>query len=436
MDDLPHDLQSLTRSIRLPWAEPLPVLIRVRRKEVDRVATDIDSWVAAALEPVLERVWPGCAVAVTAGSRGFAGAILTYRAVGRILTEAGARPFLVAAMGSHGGGTADGRLAVLGHLGVTEEAVGMPVVSGDGLTEIREVGGAPVWVASEAFDADLILAVNRIKAHTDFSGPPESGLAKILAVGLGKQRGANAVHSGGPSGMPARIISIVDVLVRSGKVLGGLAVIEDDRHEVAKIVFLEPSEIGHDREAVLLDEARAAQAMLPFEELDVLVVNEIGKQISGTGMDPHVIGRMRIEGMLEPVSPRIAMIAALRLSEESGGNGIGLGLADVTTSRVVGQLDPATMYLNALTAGLGGVRRAAVPIALATERDAVSAALSACGEPDPFKRRVVCILNTLQLQEMLVSESLRAIVEEDPLLEIVGEVGPMSFDEAGDLSSW
>jgi hypothetical protein len=175
---------------------------------------------------------------------------------------------------------------------------------------------------------------------------------------------------------------------------------------------------------------------LPFDELDVLVVSELGKEISGAGIDPNVIGRMRIEGMPEPQAPRIAVLVALGLSEMTAGNGVGLGLADITTLRAIGQLDLAKTYLNALTAGRGGIRRAALPIVMPTDRDAICVSLATCGERRADRRRLVCIRSTIALSEFLISESMSPAVESDPGLEIVGELGPVPFDANGTFIGW
>jgi len=397
---------------------------------------DVERAVAEALEPVCAALSPGSSVAVTAGSRGIAGLQTIYRAVGRVLTEAGGRPFLVAAMGSHGNGTATGRRGVLASLGLREETVGMRIVSTDDLVEIGKLAHGPVMIARAAVEADHILAVNRVKPHTDFHGTIESGLAKILAIGLGNQPGAAAVHGGGPEQMTSTIVAISDMLIGSGKVIGGLGVLENSQHEVAQLTFVPPAGIGHGAESELLEQARATMGMLPFDDLDVLVISEIGKEISGAGADPNVIGRMRIEGTREPDIPRIAVLVALGLSEATAGNGFGLGLADLTTLRAIGQLDLEKTYLNALTAGRGGIRRAALPIALATDRDAICAALAACGERRVEHRRLACIKSTIALSELLVSESLRDEVEANPCLELVHEPGPMSFSADGSLTSW
>ncbi|MGA3352597.1 MAG: DUF2088 domain-containing protein [Acidimicrobiales bacterium] len=420
----------------LSWSAPVPRLLRVRRRGEAGSVGDIERAVADALEPLRGRIEPGCSIAVTAGSRGIAELGTIYRAVGAVLSGLGAHPFVVAAMGSHGGGSPAGRLAVLESLGLHEELIGMPIVSTDDLVEIGVLDHGPVRMARLAVEADLILAVNRVKPHTDFHGSIESGLAKVLAVGLGNQAGAALIHEGGPEQMSSTVVEVSDVLVSTGKVVGGLAILENERHQVARFAFVEAEEIGHAGESALLVEAGAMMGSLPFDEIDVLVVSEIGKEISGAGIDPNVVGRMRIEGMAEPAAPRIAVLVALGLSEMTAGNGVGLGLADFTTLRAIGQLDFAKTYLNALTAGRGGIRRAALPIVMPTDRDAICVSLATCGERRADRRRLVCIRNTIVLWELLVSESLRADVESDPGLEIVGELGPMAFDADGRFVSW
>ena len=412
---------------------PLPRLLRVRRTAEPAAPVDVAHLVSAALEPACDRLTPGESIAITAGSRGIASAPQIYREIGRLLTRHGARPFLVAAMGSHGGGTAHGRIELLAHLGVTPDSVEMPVVSSDDFVAVATSPSGPVLAAHEAADADHILAVNRVKPHTDFHGRIESGLAKILAIGLAGPPGAKSAHDSGPELLGTRIVERADALNATGKVLGGLAVLESAQHELAAIRFVEPAGIGHDAEAELLAQARNQLARLPFAHVDVLVVETLGKDVSGAGMDPNVLGRMRIENVDEPASPRIGVVVALALTKATGGNAVGIGLADFTTVRVVESVDLASTYLNALTAGRGGIRRAALPIVLATDRDAICAALATCGQGDPARRRLVLVADTLRLDELVVSESLREDVDADPDLEIVDEIGTMAFDGRGTL---
>jgi hypothetical protein len=413
---------------------PLPELFRVHQRLDDTSVGDIDAAVAAALAPVRNEVKPGMQIALTAGSRGIANIAVILRAAGRVLKSYEAEPFIVPAMGSHGGATFTGQREVLSHIGVTEETTEMSIRGSDELVELGQVPDGPRVVTERtAFEADRILVINRIKPHTDFHGDIESGLAKILAIGLGKQPGASDLHIAGPDGLGRHIAPAAQRVVASGKVLGGLAILENALHDTRRVVFVEAEEIGGAAEAALLKEADASLARLPFPRLEVLVVGEIGKDKSGTGMDPNVIGRMRIEGVADAEEPKIAIICVLGLSEGSGGNGLGLGLGDITTHHAISQLDLYTTYVNTLTSGLGGIGRSSIPLALETEKDAITAALAICGERDPAKRRLCYIDDTLALSDFIVSSSLLDAVESDDRLGITEALGPMTFDAAGSL---
>jgi hypothetical protein len=426
------DLGPFARANGIHPSAPLPELYRIHQRLDNTAVGDIDAAVAAALAPVRDGVKPGMRIALTAGSRGIANIAEILRAAGRVLRAYEAEPFIVPAMGSHGGATFPGQRDVLEHIGVTEESTEMPIRGSDELVELGSVPDGPRVVTERtAFEADRILVVNRIKPHTDFHGPIESGLAKILAIGLGKQPGASDLHIAGPNGLERHIAPAAQRVVATGKVLGGLAILENALHDTRRLVFVEAEEIGGPTEAALLREADASLARLPFPRLEVLVVGEIGKDKSGTGMDPNVIGRMRIEGVADADEPKIAIICVLGLSEGSGGNGLGLGLGDITTLHAVSQLDLYQTYVNTLTSGLGGIRRSAIPLALETERDAITAALAICGERDPAKRRFCYIDDTLALSDFVVSSSLLDAVEADERLAVTEALGPMEFDSAG-----
>jgi hypothetical protein len=373
-------------------------------------------------------------VAITAGSRGIRDLALVIRAAGEFLRALGAEPFVVPAMGSHGGATVAGQLQVLAHLGVTEDAVSMPILATmDTVIIGRCKDGPTIHLDSYAAKADAILLVNRVKPHTDFRGLVESGLAKICAVGLGNQRGAQAIHAYGAGALARLIPEIAKQVIGSVNVLGGLAVIENALDLTARISFVPGPEIGGDAEADLLRQAGSLMGGLPFEELDVLVVDELGKDKSGSGMDTNVIGRTKIRGVADSARPRIATITVHAVSAAAKGNGLGIGLADYIPFRVLEQIDLFTMYVNAMTAGNSGTQRVQIPIALPTDRDAIAAAILTCGRPDTNEVRLVRIRDTLDLSHLLVSGSLRSAVEATPGLVIEGEPAPMSFDELGNL---
>jgi hypothetical protein len=396
---------------------------------------DIPERVKAELQPVLDRLNPNDRVAITAGSRGVANIPAILRACGDAVREVGGDPFIMPAMGSHGGATADGQRDVLAGYDITRESVGMPVISS---MEVQQIGcledvGMPVYMSTTALEADHVLLVNRVKLHTDFRGPIESGLAKICAIGLGKQRGAQTIHSYGTRGlaelMPRTARFIIE---KTGKILGGLAVLENAYDRTASIHLVDTEGIATDAEADLLTRARGLMAALPFDALDVLVIDEMGKNISGTGMDSNVVGRMFVPGVAEPPRPRITAVVVLDLTEESHGNAIGIGLADFTTERVVSGIDWQATYMNGYTAGLSGLLRNRVPMVLTDDRVAIATAIRMCGQPDLEKLRLARIRNTLMAAYVEFSPSL---LDEARAcgVEVTREARPMQFDANGCL---
>ncbi|HEY1294914.1 MAG TPA: DUF2088 domain-containing protein [Chloroflexota bacterium] len=394
---------------------------------------DIASHVRGALQPILERVALDERVAITAGSRGIANMPLILRACGEAIREAGGDPFVMPAMGSHGGATADGQRDVLASYGITRESVGMPVISSMDVQQIGCIDEMPVFMSTTALEADHVLLVNRVKPHTDFRGPIESGLAKICAIGLGKQRGAQAIHSYGTRGlvelMPRAARCIID---KTEKILGGLAILENPREETADLQFIEPEGIGLDVEEALQVRARSLIGVLPFEALDVLIVDQMGKNISGTGMDTNVLGRMFVPGVAEEPRTKITAVVVLGLTEESHGNAVGLGLADFTTEAFVQEIDWHATYMNSYTSGTGGLMRGRLPTVLANDRAAIATAIRMCGQPNHAQLRLARIRNTLQTAHVQFSPSL---LEDADLahVEVTGSPRPMQFDVAGRL---
>jgi hypothetical protein len=421
----------------LHYDAPFPRLLTVRQRFDAPQLADVAAATVAALEPLRSRVSPGMTVAVTAGSRGIHDKPTVVRATGQWLREAGAEPFVVPAMGSHGGATAEGQVEMLAELGMTEDSLGMPIRATMDTVELGGVPGGPmVHLDRYAAEADGIVVVNRIKAHTDFKGEIESGLAKITAIGLGKQRGAEGVHLYGPANLRTWIPLVARRILDTGKVLGGLAIVENAYDRAARVDLVEPDGIGGPAERELLEQAKQLMGRLPFDEIDVAVIDEMGKNKSGAGMDTNVIGRMMIRGSEEFDRPRITNIAVLDLSDASHGNAIGLGLADFVPFRLLEKLDLRSSYINAMTSGLGGPQRGQIPMAMPTDRDTIAAAVLTCGRADLDRCRVVRMRDTLDLEQLLVSESMRADVEADPRLEVVGEAAPMVFDADGALKKW
>lgn len=409
---------------------PLPSMYRIRQhldaEEIADLAEALHSALSA--HALAERIRPGMRVAVTAGSRGIDRIAEVLRLTVAWLHSLGARPFIVPAMGSHGGQPPEGPVNLLAALGITEETVGAPVEGDHETVVLGRVEGMPVHCARTAAGADGILVVNRVKPHTSYSGKIESGLTKMLAVGLGCRQGAEFVHAKGVEEMPTIIPKMARVVLARTEVVAGIALLENGLDRLKKIEAI-PSEEIMDREPGLLEEARRLRPMLPFDEADVLVVDSMGKDLSGTGMDTHVIGRRFLTGEQEPDVPRIKRIAVLRLSAGSKGNAYGIGLADVTTQAVVQAMDLASMRANALTSTF--VERVRVPLALPSDRQAVEAAVSTCNHPDLQTLRLGRIRNTLQLEELYVSERLlNALSKPADVLE-----GPLEwpFDDRGNL---
>lgn len=346
-------------------------------------------------------------VAVGVGSRGITDLVPVVEAVVERLREHDLDPVVVPAMGSHGGATAEGQRDVLASLGITEETLGCPI---DARMETVALGesalGSPVHFAAAAEAADATLVVNRVKAHTNFTGPFESGLCKMAAVGLGKQRGASAVHERAlVEGYVPVIEAAFDVVRAEVKLLGGIALVENFRDRTASVEGIRADELPHG-EVDLLDRANEYMPTLPYDDLDVLVVERIGKDVSGAGMDTNVIGRYEVLNADEPETPRIKRVLVLGLTEATHGNGQGIGLADLTTVDVLGALDLDQVYANALTSA--SLSKARLPVALPTDRLALRAAVSAIGPYDPETVRIAWIRDTAHLSEFRVSPALAA----------------------------
>lgn len=415
---------------------PLPRMVRVRQHFAAPAVRDIPKAVAAAVREagLAESVRPGMRVALGIGSRGIAGIDVLALATVRELQHLGAEVFVVPAMGSHGASHAEGQKQVLAQMGVSEERLGVPVratMEVDLLGTLPE--GVPVYMDRYAHAADGVVVLGRTKPHTDFHGPIESGAAKMVVVGLGKREGAEAMHSRGSDGLRTLIPSAAALAVQAGKVLGAIEVVENAEGAPAMIQGLLPADLGTAAEERLLERAKALLGRLPFPDLDVLIVEEMGKNISGSGMDTNVLGRMMIQGVPEPSEPRIRIVAVLNLTENSHGNAFGLGLADVTTLRVWRAVDLQTFYVNCMTAGLTGVQRAKLPMAMPTDQLAIAAALRMCGRRELEHARVARIRNTLDLGEFFASESALATVLPNARLERLSEPEPWLFAGDGTL---
>jgi hypothetical protein len=386
---------------------------------------------------VSSKITPGVRIAVGVGSRGITNLSEIVKAVLGILEDAGAKPFLLPAMGSHGGATPDGQQKVLAEYGITPAAMGVPFETS---MEVEEIGmtpwGDPVVFSAPALKADGVVVINRIKPHTDFYGDLGSGLQKMLAIGFGKHVGAINTHATASRvGHEVAIRETAKVILGRVPVLCGVAILEDQHHKTAKARVIEAPDIPA-QEAQLLVEARSLMPRLPFDEMDLLIVDQLGKEISGTGMDTNVIGRgvFGYISSLQSVSalkPHISRIFVRDLSAATNGNGIGIGLADFTTTRAVKALNLNYVYTNALTSL--GLPCAKIPMYFDTDREVIAKAIDSLAAASPEKVRIVRITDTLNLDRLLISEPLAELARGRADLEVVGAAKEIEFDGAGNL---
>lgn len=357
---------------------------------------------------------PNAEVAITAGSRGINNIVLILKEIANFLKSKKMKPFLFPSMGSHGGATAEGQVEVLKQLGITEDSVGVPIRSTMEVVKLGHINEKmPVYMDRIAYQADAILVVNRIKSHTAFSGKIESGLSKMVSVGMGKQKGASFIHSQGSDFMEDNIIKGSKYAIENSPICMGLAIVEDsyDQTSIIKGISIEN---WHEEEAKLLDISKSLMPSLPIDNIDLLIVEEMGKCYSGTGMDPTIIGRLRIDGIPEPKKPIVKRIAVLDLAEQSHGNAQGIGLADFTTEKLISKVDKYATYMNSITSTF--LRRAMFPFIYPTEEEAINHALLTLG-PGLNKEnvKIVQIPNTLHLSRVIVSES--ALKEVSPQVD-------------------
>lgn len=409
---------------------PLPEWIQVQQKFPSIEEKDITAAVCRELSrpEIRHYLRPGLSVAIGVGSRGLASLHTLVAATVRAVKDAGCSPFIIPAMGSHGGATAAGQVKLLEEYGITEATVGAPIYSSMDVVEIGKLpSGLPIYFDKRALSTDLLIPINRIKPHTSFRGQVESGLTKMLVIGFGKHKGATALHKEGFKHLSTRLKDAVQIIEHQTPFGFGLGIVENAYHRVA-LVEAVPATILIEREAELLNRARQLMARLQFKELDVLVVGSIGKNISGTGMDPNVTGRFAtsIEGEL-----RVERIVVLGLTPETRGSAVGLGMADVTTARVIHEMDSDTTWINCVTST--NLQSARIPIFMPNDLMAIQLAIKTCPRDDPKQVRIAWIHNTLALEQIYISEALWGEIAGHSEFTPINKLGTVPFDIDGNL---
>lgn len=411
---------------------PIPTVYRVRQRFARHVIEDLDAAIAAefARPEVRDRLRPGQQVCLCVGSRGIAHIATIVRAVVREVRALGAEPFIIPAMGSHGGATPEGQLRVLADYGVTPEAMDAPIRSSLETRQIGSVpGGMPVFCSVDAMSADAIIPIGRVKPHTGFRGPVESGLMKMMVIGMGKQHGADTTHRFGMDQFHELIPAAARVVLRTQPIAFGLAIVENAYDEPARIEAVLPDGL-EEREKELLAEARSLMPNLPFEKLDVVVIQAIGKNISGSGMDPNVCGRfVRSNGPQYSDSPRVQKVAVLDLTPETHGNAAGIGLADVMSLRVLEKIDLRSTYANCLTAS--HLEGAMLPCVMENDRACIAAAIKTTVRTTPETLKLVLIRNTLDVGEIWISPALLEEARAQAHLEVSPTPEAIQFDGDG-----
>lgn len=405
---------------------PLPSMVKVRQKFLAPQLEDVGAEVRKTLNEtnVMAKINKGDSIAIAVGSRGLADLPVLVRETVREIRRVGGHPFIVPAMGSHGGATAEGQTDVLHQLGVTEGAVEAPIKSSMEVVKIGELpNGLPVYIDRNAYEADKIVVINRVKPHTAFRGPVESGLMKMITIGLGKQKGAEAAHAFSFKYMAEHVPEMAKISLSKAPIIFGLASLENAYDKIAKVIAV-PAEDLETVEPELLKEAKSLMPKIHFDEFDVLIVDELGKDISGDGMDPNITGNFATP--YAAGGPDIKRTVVLGLTEKTHGNANGIGMADMTTKAAVDEIIWEKGYANALTSTVIEVIK--LPMVLETKELAVKAAIKTCNAFDLNKVKAVRIKNTLDIGEIWISESLIEEAKQNRNLEIISDLQELVLD--------
>ncbi len=406
-------------------------LVRVRQKFDRNGLHDPVSAVREELARLDDKIPPGGRIAIAVGSRGITNLASIVKAVIGYLKQRGAYPFVVPAMGSHGGATAEGQAEVLESYGISEQAVGAPVRATMATVELpRRDLPIRVFMDSHAYDSDGVILINRIKPHTDYHARYESGLMKMALIGLGKLDGALAVHQYGIHGLREFIGPGAGLVLSSGKILAGIGLVENAFHETMLVRVLKADEIAEE-EPNLLETAKRNMPRLPIDSVDVLVVERMGKDISGVGIDPNITGRIGVNGQHDSTAPVVRALMVCDLTDQSRGNAIGVGLADVITRKLYDKIDRPVTYGNVVTSSF--LERGKIPVCVATDREAFDIALRSCGHLPAGRALIIRILDTLNLEHVYVSPAVLDVLRDPQRVDVMGPAANM-FDEAGMLT--
>lgn len=413
----------------------LQKLVPVRQRFPERKLSDVREATLASMRTATwtSAVKPGARIAVGVGSRGISNIDIMAKAVVDFWIERGCQPFIIPVMGSHGGASAEGQANVLAHYGISDTTMGVPVVSSLDVVQIGETPeGISVSMDRQAHEADGVMLLSRVKWHTSFEGKIESGVYKMMAIGLGKWEGAKRYHSFALRlGLEQVIRSVGKVVLDTGRMLGGLAILEDAHHNTAEVHALGAKDMLAEEE-VLLERTKSWKAGLPFSEIDLLIIDEMGKNISGTGSDTKVMNRGLLGRNTLPGMVKIQRIFTRDLTPESGGNATGIGLCDVISDRLYDKIDFPATWVNAFTSSI--LLSTMCPPHFPEDKICVEKIIMTCGKLDPFQCSIARIRNTMELGEFEISEALIPEVADNPDIEIIGEPHELEFDATGSLS--
>lgn len=392
-------------------------LTKIRQHFANNGLADVKGEVSKELLRLKPLIKPGGSIAVAVGSRGIKNILLIVKEVTDFIKANNANPFIVPAMGSHGNAIAENQAQILADYGISEETIGVPVRSSMDVIELPK-GDSPaaVFIDKNAYNADGIILINRIKPHTDYHGNYESGLVKMMVIGLGKEKQASAIHSYGVYGLAELIPVVAREILKTGKILGGLAIVENAFDETMMVSALLSDEF-FEKEPSLLKMAKDNMPFIPADNIDLLIIDEMGKNLSGVGVDPNIIGRMKIYGQPEPLRPAVKSIIITDITKESHGNAIGVGLADVIPKRLYNKIDFPSTYTNGITSSF--YERIKIPVIAETDREAFSIALRGCGYIKKGEEKIVRIKNTLHLDELYVSDTVLEEIKDSGRIEII-----------------